>query len=97
MIKHLAPSPFCRQKTAVLITSATIPILLRLQVSSFGYEIYGIHMPHAIPLLKDGVKREKILWVMVFGGCECSVLPFLGFSVGNGHGNLYAENVDISS
>ena len=35
------------------------------------------------PFLKEGVRREKILRVMVFGRCECSVLPFLGFSVGN--------------
>ena len=57
--------------------------LLGLQVSSFGYEIYDVHMPHSIPLLKEGVKREKILRIMVFDGCERPVLPFLGISVGD--------------
>ena len=67
--------------------------LLGLQVSSFGYEIYDVHMPHSIPLLKEGVKREKILRIMVFDGCERPVLSFLGISVGYGHGNLYVEVV----
>ena len=57
--------------------------LLGLQVSSFGYEIYDVHMPHPIPLLKESVKREKILRIMVFDGCECPVLSFLGISVGD--------------
>ena len=50
-------------------------------------------MLHPIPLLKEGVKREKILRIMVFGRCERPALPFLGISVGNGHGNLYVEVV----
>ena len=72
---------------------AVILTLLELQVSSFGYEIYDVHMPHPIPLLKEGVKREEILRIMVFGGCERTVFPFLDISVGNGHGNLYVEVV----
>lgn len=63
--------------------SAAIPAFPHLQVSSFGYEIYDVHMPHSIPLLKEGVKREKILRIMVFDGCERPVLPFLGISVGD--------------
>ena len=51
-----------------LMGSAAIPMRLRLQVSSFGYEIYDVHMPYPISLLKEGVKREKILRIMVFGG-----------------------------
>ena len=50
-------------------------------------------MPHPIPLLKESVKREKILRIMVFDGCERPVLSFLGISVGYGHGNLYVEVV----
>ena len=46
--------------SAAPTTSAAIPTFLRLQVSSFGYEIYDVHMPHSIPLPKEGVKREKI-------------------------------------
>ena len=76
-----------------LMGSAAIPMRLRLQVSSFGYEIYDVHMPHPIPLLKESVKREKILRIMVFDGCERPVLSFLGISVGYGHGNLYVEVV----
>ena len=82
-----------QQKTAAPRTGAAIFTLLGLQVSSFGYEIYDVNMPHPIPLLKEGVKREKILRIMIFGGCERSILPLLGLSFGHGHGNLYEEVV----
>ena len=62
--------PHAQEERGRRAVGRDIPMLLRLQVSSFGYEIYDVHMPHSIPLLKESVKREKILRIMVFGGRE---------------------------